>query len=171
MPNLAPSNAYRCKDGVWLCITATSDRLFARLAAAMGSPDLATRPEFATNAARVQHLGELDASIGKWAAAHNAVDLEERLQEASVPASRILSIADCVEDPHYKDRGAVQAVEDPVLGSVLHPSVFPVFDGEGSSPSIRWCGPKLGEHTVEVLRDFLGLTEGEIDELRAKAVI
>src|SRR5207302_3973048 len=67
-PDAAPRNLYRAAGGAWIAVSATSQRVFERLAAAIGRPDLPADPRFSDNAARVEHRRELDAIIGEWMA-------------------------------------------------------------------------------------------------------
>ena len=169
LPTNAPSNAYRCADGSWLCIAGNSDRIFSRLAALIGRPELAGDLRFATNRQRVANAGLLDEAIGAWAAGVTSREAEAVLEGAEIPASRIYTIADCAADPHFKARGMIQTVADPVFGAVLHPGIVPRFDGEDAG--IAWAGPVLGQHNDDVYGGLLGLSKAEIDALRRSKVI
>ncbi len=169
LPTNAPSNAYRCADGNWLCIAGNSDRIFARLAVVIGRPAMANDPRFITNRQRVANAGLLDEAIGAWAAGLNSQDAEAALERAEIPASRIYTIADCAADPHFKARGMIRTVSDPVFGPVLHPGIVPRFNG--GDADIGWAGPLLGQHNDDVYGRLLGLSKAEIEALRQSKVI
>ena len=155
----APTNTYPCADGKWLCIAGNSDLIFARLMAAIGRPELASNPAFATNALRCAHRGELDEAIAAWTCTLPAIKAEERLEAADVPCSRLYDIADCAHDPHFRARGSVLEVVDPLIGRTLHPGPAIRMDGSAPEAVVAWPGPAVGEHTEYVLRELLSAPE------------
>ncbi len=152
----APTNTYRCADGKWLCVAGNSDPIFQRLMKVIGRQDLAADPRFATNAGRCAHVAELDAAIGAWTRGRSARAAEAVLEQAEVPASRLYDIADCVADPHFRARGAVLEIEDPLIGRTLHPGPAMRFDGDRPEEVVAWTGPAAGAHTDYVLGALLG---------------
>jgi crotonobetainyl-CoA:carnitine CoA-transferase CaiB-like acyl-CoA transferase len=170
VPHLAPSNTYRCADGVWACITSTSDRIFARLCEGIGQPALRDDSRFRTNANRVANRDSLDDLIARWVARRDFAEVEARLLEASVPVVKIYSIEDCVQDVHYRDRRSIVEVPEKDGTVTLQPNVFPGF-GTDHTPSVAWAGPELGEHNDSVFRGLLGLGDAVIAELHRAGVI
>jgi crotonobetainyl-CoA:carnitine CoA-transferase CaiB-like acyl-CoA transferase len=148
----APINTYPCADGKWLCIAGNSDLIFARLMAAIGRPELARDPVYARNADRCAHRDALDAAITAWTRTLPAKLAEQLLDAADVPCSRLYDIADCAGDPHFLERGSVQAVDDPLIGRTLHPGPAIRLDGDPPEAAIGWPGPAAGAHTDYVLR-------------------
>jgi formyl-CoA transferase len=167
--NLAPSNTYRCADGTWACLTSTSDRLFARLCEAMEQPTLTGDPRFPSNTARAANREALDAIIGEWVGARTFTQVEQRLLAAAVPVSRIFSIKDCVEDPHYRYRNTIIEVPEDDGRITLQPNIFPSFGAD--APAVRWPGPPLGQHNTEVLTGLLGLSPQTLTALARQGVI
>ncbi len=153
----APTNTYPCADGKWLCIAGNSDLIFARLMTAIGRPDLAADPDFATNASRCARREALDAAIADWTRDLPAKAAQDRLEAADVPCSRLYDIADCAADPHFRARKSVLSVDDPLIGPTLHPGPAIRLDGDAPEASIGWTGPEAGAHTAYVLHDLLGL--------------
>lgn len=158
IPTAAPTNTYPCGDGRWLCVAGNSDLIFARLMPAIGRPDLGTDPRFATNTQRCAHRAELDAAIEAWTRGRTARDAEAVLEAAEVPCSRLYDIADCIADPHFQARAAVQTVEDPLIGRTLHPGPAIRLDGDAPEDVVAWTGPAIGAHTDYVLGTLLGST-------------
>jgi formyl-CoA transferase len=156
IPTAAPTNTYRCADGKWLCIAGNSDLIFARLMTAIGRPELAGDPAYASNADRCARREALDAVIGAWTATVPAKQAEERLDAAEVPCSRLYDIADCANDPHFRARASVQAVDDPLIGRTLHPGPAIRLDGDRAEDVVAWPGPAVGAHTAYVLETLLG---------------
>ncbi|WP_046867247.1 CaiB/BaiF CoA transferase family protein [Microvirga massiliensis] len=169
IPTAAPTNAYRCGDGRWLLIAGNSDRIFIRLMNLIGRPDLAQDPGLQTNNGRLERVDELDCAISAWTATLDSQAAGELLDENDVPASRIYTIADCAEDPHYHARGMVQTVNDPEFGPLLHPGVVPKFSEE--EMPVRWPGPALGAHNEEIYRGVLGYSADRLERLKREGVI
>jgi len=153
----APTNTYPCADGRWLCIAGNSDLIFARLMVAIGRPELARDPAYATNGDRCAHRADLDVAIAGWTRTLPAKEAEARLEAADVPCSRLYDIADCATDPHFLARGSVQTVDDPLIGRTLHPGPAIRFDGDPPETAIGWPGPAAGAHTDYILGTLLGL--------------
>lgn len=169
-PNFAPSNFYRSSDGKWICLSATGEPLFGRLATLLGRPELVQDPKFGRNADRLANRAELDAVIGAWMEARTAVECEALLERAGIPASKVFSIADSVEDPHYAARRAVVEVDDPVLGRVLQPGIVPKFGPDADSWPIK--PPRTaGSDNHAVYGELLGLSADDIDRLRTEGTI
>ncbi|WP_426368005.1 CaiB/BaiF CoA transferase family protein [Streptomyces sp. E-08] len=168
-PLIVPATDFTTADGRRLSLHAGTDPLFRRLAAVMGSPELADAPEYATRSARIEHADRLYALIADWVAGRTADALTELLNDAGVPASPLMSIADIAADPHYLERGSLVHVEDPEFGALPMPAPIPRLSE--TPGSIRSTGPALGEHNTEVYRELLGLGPTELAALRADGVI
>ena len=153
----APTNTYPCADGKWLAIAGNSDLIFTRMMAAIGRPDLAADPAYATNADRCAGREALDQAIAAWTRTLPAAEAQAILEAAEVPCSRLFDIADCAADPHFRARGAVLEVNDPLIGRTLHPGPAIRLDGEAPEDVVGWTGPAPGAHTDYVLHELLGL--------------
>ncbi|WP_240048200.1 CaiB/BaiF CoA transferase family protein [Crenalkalicoccus roseus] len=151
----APTNTYPCADGKWLAIAGNSDLIFRRLMAAIGRPELAEDPRFATNGLRCANVAPLDAAIAEWTRARTAAEAQAILEAAEVPCSRLYDIRDCAEDPHFRARRLVMEVEDPLLGRVLHPAAPFRLDGVAPEAMVRWTGPAAGAHNDYVFNALL----------------
>ncbi|MFN7174350.1 MAG: CaiB/BaiF CoA transferase family protein, partial [Thermaurantiacus tibetensis] len=112
LPGNAPSNVYPCRDGEIL-IGANQDGVFRRLCEAMGAPELARDPRYATHAARGANQAELDARIAAWTGGLAVAEALARLEAAGVPAGRLYRVPDMLEDPHFAAREALVAVPHP----------------------------------------------------------
>ena len=167
LPGIVPSNTYPCKDGNYVVIGANADSIFKRMMRAIGRPELADDPSLATNDGRVKRTGELDAAIGEWTARHDLEEVLAVLDKAEVPSGRIYSVADIVADMHYQARGMIERHK---LGDrdLLLPGIVPKLSR--TPGATQWIGPRLGEHTGEIL-SRLGYTEGEIEDMRGRGVV
>lgn len=165
---IVPSNTYVCADDKYVVIGANGDSLFKRLMHAIGEPALADDARLANNAGRVQHEAEIDAAISRWTRSHSLQSVIDTLNAASVPCGPIYDVADMMRDEHYQARSMFEEVT--VDGEALKvPAILPKLEQHpGRTLS---AGPSIGEHTDEVLRDLLGLSDGKMRELREARVI
>ena len=169
LPNVAPSNVYPTADADEVLIAANMDSVFGRLATAMGRPELADDDRFATHAARGANSETLDALISEWTSTLTAQKVLEHLEEHGVPAGRIYKPRDMVDDPQFLARDAIIDVPHEQFGRFPMQNVFPKLSA--TPGTVRWPGPKLGEHTDQVLTERLGYSAAQIRQLRADAVI
>ncbi|MDE2617225.1 MAG: CoA transferase [Burkholderiales bacterium] len=168
MPGIAPTNAYRCSDGGYALIAGNGDSIFKRLMHCIGRDDLANDPALADNAGRVARVQELDAAIGKWAAAMAVDAVLAALDAAQVPAGKIYTVADIAADPHYAARGMLQTVTMEDGSALTVPGVVPKLS---ATPGGQWrLAPALGQDSEAVLRE-VGLTEAQIAALKVRGVI
>jgi crotonobetainyl-CoA:carnitine CoA-transferase CaiB-like acyl-CoA transferase len=164
-----PNNLYPTADGTYIHITAMADSLFRRLCGAMGQPALADDWRFALHAARNDNHEALDAIISAWTKQHTLADLEAKMQAVSVPATRIFTIEDIFNDPHYRERGSIIEAPDQHLGSVAMTTVVPrLSDTPGG---VRHAGRDIGQDSRAVLREVLGMEDARIDALAQEGVV
>ena len=197
LPGIAPSNAYRCKGagasaasagtprpspaaaegnesgeagsvGAYVLIAGNGDSIFKRLMATIGRPEMGTDPALADNAGRVAQVDKIDEAIGQWAAQHTVDEALAALDQASVPAGRIYTIADIAADPHYRARGMLDEVrmDD---GSVLAvPGIVPKLSRTPGGH--RRNAPQIGQDTDVVLLQ-MGLSPEQIKTLKDQGIV
>lgn len=169
LPGIAPSNAYPTHDGKEIVIGANQDSVFQRLCDEMQQSALALDPRYASHRARGEHQEVLDEIVAAWTRQHNADDLVERLAKSGVPAGLAYRAPEMLADPHFVARDAITYVEDERFGRLAMQNVFPrLSDSPGA---IRHTGPSLGEHTRQVLRDWIELDSEAIDALASSKAI
>jgi formyl-CoA transferase/succinyl-CoA--D-citramalate CoA-transferase len=156
LPGVAPSNVYPTADDADVVIAGNADAVFTRLCKAMGEPELADDPRFATHGARGANAEELDALIGAWTSTMPCAHVLAILDEHGVPAGRIFTAPDMLRDPQYLARDMVRRITSTQGWEVPMTGVVPRF--VGTPGDIRHPGPQLGQHTDEVLRELLGET-------------
>ncbi len=164
----APSSMYRSQDGVHFSMVASSDPIFARLAALMGRDEWLKDERFATNPARVKHLEPLDTALLAWFATQPFDAIADRLEAAGVPFNRVNTIADIEQDPQFIAREAIVRLPDPLYGSLPAPCIVPRVAGR--TLPIPRTGPDVGEHNEEVYAEF-GLSAEDVAGLKARGVI
>lgn len=169
LPGIAPSNVYECADGEYL-IGGNGDAIFARLAEAMGRPELARDERYATHLARGRNQLELDALINAWTRTLTVDELEALMIRHSIPAGRIYRAPDMLADPHFKAREAIVTVETERFGPLKMQNVVPRLSETPSA--IRAPAPAtVGQHNDEIYGGLLGLSAAERAALAGAGVI
>jgi succinyl-CoA:(S)-malate CoA-transferase subunit B len=165
---VVPHNHYRARDGRWLAIACTNDRMFDRLASAMGRPELAR--EFSTMAVRLARRAELDGIVQEWVGAADGKDVLARLDAAEVPCGPVASARDLFEDPQVRARENIVEMANPLGGLLAMVGVVPRL---AATPGrIDTAGPvEVGAHNEEIYCGRLGLSLDEVQALARRGVI
>ena len=167
LPGIAPTSAYLCSDGSFVLIAGNGDSIFKRLSLAMGRDDLAGDASLAQNDGRALRQQWLDGEIEAWTRARSPDEVLAAMDKADVPASKIYSIRDIVADAHYAARAMIREITLADGSRLKVPGVVPkLSDTPGDFDD---GGPKLGEHTAEVLRS-LGYDDAALADLRQRGV-
>ena len=166
--NSGPRNAYRTKDGRFVALSASTQKMAERTFTAMGRADLIDNPRYRTNADRVKNAEELDAIIGAFIAERSQADNVAFFEKAEVTIGPIYDITQILEDPHFIDREVVADYPDPDMQAFPMHHVVPRL--EGTPGSIRTLAPALGEHNRELLREA-GIDEASYAQLLKGGVV
>jgi formyl-CoA transferase len=169
LPGIAPSNVYRCADGDYL-IAANQDTVFARLAAAIGAPELAADPRYATHTARGARQSELDDLIEAWTRTRTVAEVEAVMIQAGVPAGKIYRAADMLDDPHFQARESIVEIDHPRWGKLPMQNVFPRLS-QTPGRVRRAASQTVGQDNAEVYGERLGLSAADLAALQAKGII
>ena len=166
--NVVPHAHYPTSDGRWIAIACTTDKIFERLARAMGCPEVAGDGKWGTTAKREAARAEVDAYVGAWSGGLTRDAVLERCREYEVPSGPLYAVDEIMADPHYRARENIRYVDDPRAGEVAVPNVVPRLTL--TPGGIDHLGPPLGNATEEVLCGLLGLGADELARLRASGV-
>lgn len=168
MPGITPSNTHTTRDGRHIIIGGNGDAIFKRLMNAIGRADLADDASLGNNAGRDARADELYAAIDAWVREHDGDAVLAAMEAAQVPASPVYSVADMFKDAQFIARDMFEQVNLPGGQPMKIPGIVPkLSDTPGST---EWLGPKLGEHTDEILAS-LGYAPQEIVALREKGAV
>lgn len=166
--NNAPRNTYECADGRWVAVSTSAQSIAERVMRLIGRPELIDEPWFATGAERARHADVLDDAVGSWIAARDREEVVAAFEKAEAAVAPIYTAADVLDDPQYAALGSIVSVDDDELGPVRFQNVpFRLSETPGR---VRTTGPRLGEHTAEVLARH-GIDDARLAELRAAGAV
>jgi formyl-CoA transferase len=168
LPGIAPTNAYRCKEGAFVLIAGNGDSIFKRLMTLICRTDLANDPMLSDNTGRVARVEEIDQAIEAWTLNQSVDDVLQALDSVSVPAGKIYSIADIANDPHYAARGMLQEITMTDGSNLKVPGVVPKLSVTPGQH--RRNAPDLGQDTDDILKE-MGLTSEQIQKLKASGIV
>lgn len=167
--NVVPHSHYPTRDGRWVAIACTSDKIFGRLAQAMGVPELAGDGKWGHIKRREADRAEVDAYVGGWTSSLTRDQVLQTCDKFQVPCGPVYAIDEIFEDPQYRARENIAYVKDDRVGELAVPNVVPRLSA--TPGRIDWLGPGLGEHNQEILVDRLGLTQDRLNTLQQAGVI
>lgn len=167
-PNIVPYQTFKAKDR-WLTVAVGNDRQFKALCSVLGLEGLSEDGRFATNPARVAHRDELVARLQEVFEGEEADHWLEEMTQAGIPCGPINTVDRVFSHPQILHRNMLVEVEHPTAGAVKMAGI-PYILSE-TPAAVTAHPPLLGEHTDAVLRDILGLSDGQIAKLRSSGVV
>ena len=166
--NSGPRNAYRTSDGLWVCLSASTQKMAERLFRSIGRADLIDDPRYRNNEQRVRHASELDAILGAFIAQRSQADNVIFFESAEVTIGPIYDVSQLVQDPHVLERELIADYPDPDMGAFPMHHVVPRLSG--TPGAVRTLAPVLGEHNRIVLAE-VGIDALQYEALRAEGVV
>lgn len=164
----APGNAYRCSDGLDAYMAVALDSHWRVLSAVIGRPELGEDPRFATAPERVVNRVELNSVLSDWFATVTRAEALDVCSAAGIVIAPVNTFAEAVATEHAVAREVLVDIE--LSDGSVAPIVAPPIRFSRTRTRIRRRAPRIGEHTVEVLRE-VGLDPDRIDDLRSAGVI
>ncbi|HVH75042.1 MAG TPA: CoA transferase [Stellaceae bacterium] len=166
-----PADIYRTKGGgpndfVFIFTSPSNPEHWRRLCAVIGRPEMADDPEYADPQRRLAHAAEIDAIVADWAAQRTKHEAMRLIGGAGVPAGAVLDTGDLLAEPSFETRGILQTMRHP-QGSLKMPTFPARFDGATAKVA---PAPLLGEHTEDVLGDWLKMSEKDVAALKEEGV-
>ncbi|HEX6363542.1 MAG TPA: CoA transferase, partial [Albitalea sp.] len=166
--SLCPYNVYPASDG-YIAIITNNDQHWRWLVRALGRPELADDPRYATVKNRCERMDEVDDMVGELTRPREKAALFDLLIRHRVPCAPVRTVTEVVEDPHLHARGSLRWIDHPEYGRIVVPT-SPLRFGAGE-PVPYEPSAALGADTDEILARRLSLSESEIRALRAERVL
>ncbi len=167
-PNIVPYTAYPTRDDM-IAVSVGNDAQFGKFAAALGRPEWATDPRYVKNSNRIANREALDDMVAGVLKEQGAEAWLAKLTAAGIPCGRINSVAQALNAEHTAAREMVRTVKHPTAGDLKMVGI--PFRFSATPAAVRRAPPTLGQHTEQVLREDLELSDGRVAELRAQKVI
>ncbi len=164
-----PHGHFRTKDDKWIAIACTTDKMFERLSVAMEQPQLASSGLYGDQRKRLAARDVVNQLVIEWVGSQLRDEVLTKCLAEEVPVGKVNSIADIFEDEHFIARGNLARFDEPGIGDVVVPGVVPTLSA--TPGRIDSLGPTLGDATVEVMRELLGISAAEIQRLRQHKII
>lgn len=164
----SPYNVYPSEDG-FVAIFCVTDRHWNNLVKCIGKNELLKDPRFETNKKRVENMEVVDEIISAWTIEQKKQDIIQDLLKSHVPCAPILSVSEFADDPHLKARGMIREIDHPTGGRIRVPGT-PIRLSESPLDEIT-PSPLLGEHTDQILKEFINIDDNELEKLRVDGVI
>ena len=163
--SICPANTFYCADGTFVAIAAPAPEEFRGLCTAMDKPELADDIRFKDHLSRLQkeNADEINNMIAHWARKKTSQEIEALAEKYGFAASHIYTTKDVVEDKHFRERGFITEVDDPLLGQYLTHE-FPVMMSK-TPPMTRWSVRPVGFDNEHIMTKILGKNEDEIKRL------
>lgn len=171
-PSIAPHGCYRCSgEEQYITIAVATEEQWEGLCKALGNPAWTREERFSDVLSRWQNQDELDSLIEEWTCQHDHYEAMRILQQAGVPAGAVLDPKEVLQEPHLRERGFWQLVEQgPEVGKRPQPMQMPAKFNQSWGGPLR-AAPRLGEHNEQILGELLGIPKDEIARLEEEKVI
>lgn len=164
----APYNVYEANDG-HVAINVVTEEHWQNLLGAMGREDLRGDARYETMQDRAAHMAEIDAIVTAWTRTLGKMEIFAAASRARIPAAPVRNVAEIMSDPHMHGRGMLEHIDHPQLGRVVLPNS--PLRLHGAAKVAPTPSPKVGADNLSIYGDWLGLSAGEISEMRAEGVI
>ena len=167
----SPQGVFACAgDDEWCVVDCRGDEDWQALCAVIDRPDLAADPGLATAPGRLARRAAIEQAVADWTVGHEPRKAMELLQQSGVPAGAMLRVVDLLDDPQLAARGFFSELRQPTLAEPLPTEARPAISRHLADPPLN-PAPFQSEHTRELARELLNLTEPEIDALVAAGAL
>lgn len=166
--NNAPRNTYRTRDGRWVAVSTSAQRIAEKVMLLVGHPEVIDEPWFATGRQRAEHVEDLDAMVGSWIADRDRDEVLTAFTQAGAAVAPVYDAQDIVEDPHIRETQMLVDIADDDLGHLLMHNVM--WRMSATPGRIRHTGRALGQDTDEVLAEA-GFDAATVESLREKGIL
>ncbi len=167
--NSCPHSHYPTKDGKWVAIACTNDKMFERLARVLDQPELADRGNFGLKKSRLANRNQVNGIIADWTSSYDREEVIRRCSEGDVPCGPICSIEDIFNEEQFWVRNTLTRVQDERLGDLAVQGPMPRLSG--TPGVIKHLGTTPGRHNQEIFEGLLDISDTELERLKGEGVV
>lgn len=167
--NNAPRNTYRTRDGHWVAVSSSAQRVAERIMSLVGHPELIEEDWFASGRGRAENADLIDGYVSAWIGERDRVDVLAEFERVGGAVAPVYSAKDIVEDKHIRETKMLIEVNDPELGPMLMHNVM--WRMSQTPGTIRFTGRPLGADTEQILTEELGYSATDVAALRNEGVV
>ncbi len=164
-----PHSHYPTKDGKWVAIACTNDKMFERLSKVLGQPELADTNQFGLKKNRLANRNQVNGIVADWTSSYDREEVIRRCSEGDVPCGPICSIEDIFNEEQFWVRGTLTRVKDERLGELAVQGPMPKLSE--TPGEIKHLGTTRGRHNQEIFGGLLGISETALDALNGEGVV
>ncbi|MGE0217538.1 CaiB/BaiF CoA transferase family protein [Mycolicibacterium sp.] len=168
-PNNAPRNVFRTQDDRWVAISSSTTSVARRVMSVVGCPGICIEPWFESARGRAQHHELLDGMVGRWISRHTLAEVIREFTESGAAVAPVNNVADLMGDPQVVARKSIIEVHDEDLGTLAMQNVM--FRFARTPASIRFPGRRLGQDSVAVFEDLLGMSAAVVEDLKRQGAM
>ncbi|MBI4965037.1 MAG: CoA transferase [Desulfomonile tiedjei] len=169
---VVPRNNYLTRDGKWVAMSGAAQKPFERLMECVGHPEMNEDPRFRSNSERIKDENRriINKVISEWVGSLDLEDVLAKCEQMGITIGPIASMQDVGDDLHYRERGSILEMEDPLTGRMLEMPNVP-FRLLGSPGRIRFPGLPLGSANDVIYRELLSYSEEKLQAIAACGAI
>ena len=164
-----PHSHYPTKDGKWVAIACTNDKMFERLSRVLRQPELADADKFGIKKNRLANRNQVNGIVADWTSNYDREEVIKQCSDGDVPCGPICSIEDIFNEEQFWVRDTLMRVKDERLGELAVQGPMPKLSE--TPGEIKHLGTTMGRHNAEVFGGLLGISEEELDGLKGKGVV
>ncbi len=164
-----PHSHYPTKDGKWVAIACTNDKMFERLSKVLGQPELSDPKQFGLKKNRLANRNQVNGIVADWTSSYDREEVIRRCSDGDVPCGPICSIEDIFNEEQFWVRGTLTRVKDERLGDLAVQGPMPKLSE--TPGEINHLGTTRGRHNTEIFGGLLGFSEAELDGLDGEGVV
>lgn len=164
-----PHSHYPTKDGSWVAIACTNDKMFERLAKVLGRPELADEDKFGLKKNRLANRNQVNGIVADWTSGHDREEVIRLCSEGDVPCGPICSIEDIFNEEQFWVRDTLVRVKDERLGDLAVQGPLPRLSE--TPGEIKHLGTTRGRHNAEIFEGLLGIDKNRLEGLKGEGVV
>lgn len=165
----SPGNVFKTCSGDYILLLSGTNPLFRRLAELIGKPDLIEDQRFSTVANRLDNAAAIEAIVQEWIGARETEEALAAIQSAGIPCTKVATMDEVVTNPQLQHREQIVEIDHPTVGKINTAGV--TMKLSETPLTIRRPPPTLGQHTAEILEEWLGAADATIKELMDDGVV